>query len=79
MLPGPEETSPPFRQKNSATRRKIPLPIFGSKFGSKTRFLVKFFTTNHVMFRKIVELILKYVKKLLIYLPNSKNIVTLLM
>ena len=59
--------------------KKIPLfgekilpPFFWSKLGSKTRFLVKFFYSTHVLFRKIVNLILKYVKKLLIYLQNLK-------
>ena len=57
---------------------KIPLPIFGSKLGSNTHFLVKFFTLNHVLFRKIVNLILNYVKSYLFTCQILKNIFTIL-
>ena len=44
--------------------------IFESKLGSKIRFGIKLVNLNRALFRKIVSLILEFVKILLIDLPK---------
>ena len=61
LLPGPEETRPPFRQKKFCYLAK---KFRYSTLGSKTRYLNLFFDKKSVRFRKIVGLIFKHVKKI---------------
>ena len=70
---GCKETLPPFRKKIPQFGEKVPQSIFGLKLGSKMRVFGYIFHSNHMLFKKLVSLILKYVKNLLIYPWNLKK------